>query len=100
MKPDDLLRHRGLTEDEIFWVLGGGTPAFNILSPPRFGPDRCFLVFFPDQGTYFLGHGDGPIWGYVSDTNYAVMWTAQGKYSELEKMLTGERKEHGIEFRV
>lgn len=100
MKQVDLLRHRGLTEAEIDWVMGRGPPAFNILNPPRGGPDRCFLVFFPDSGTYFLGHGDGPIWGYVSDTNYAVMWTAQGTFADLEKMIIGERKNHGIEFRV
>jgi hypothetical protein len=103
----DLLKHRGLTDEEIVYVLYGrdDCPAFNIFNPPRFGPDRCFLVFFPDLGTYFLGHGPNPIWSYVGDrgTNYAVLWTAQGDYKQLESLLGSSvvgMEMYGVEFKV
>jgi hypothetical protein len=101
----DLLEHRGLSKEEIEFILWGAPPAFNIFNPPRFGPDRCFLVFFPDLGTYFLGHGPKPIWSYVGDrgTNYAVLWTAQGDYKQLEGLLGSSvvgMEMYGVEFRV
>lgn len=96
----DLLSHRGLSNEEITYVLAGGPPKFNIFNPPRFGPDRCFLVLFPDLGSYFLGHGDGPIWKYVGDrgTNYAVLWTAPGNYKELEALMESQYKIEGMEM--
>lgn len=107
MTRDDLLKHRGLCEEEIAYINGEYVAFFNIFNPPRFGPDRCFLVLFPDLGTYFLGHGSGPIWSYVGDrgTNYAVLWTAQGTYKELEAIIEDQYSHvgmemYGIEFRV
>lgn len=105
MNKTDLLKHRGLTETETAYILDDHEPHFNIFNPPRFGPDRCFLLFFPDRGSYFLGHGDKPAWAYVGDrgTNYAVIWDARGNYKQLEAILEKDSlgmEMYGIEFRV
>lgn len=106
MKRIDLLEHRGLCLREIEYILLADSPAyFNIFNAPRFGPDRCFLVFFPATGSYFLGHGPEAVWNYVGarGTNYATLWMAQGDFKELEacierQYIVNGREMYGIEF--
>ena len=106
MKKIDLLENRGLSPEEIEYIILSDSPAyFNIFNPPRFGSHRCFLIFFPNLGAYFLGWGPKAISNYVGDrgSNYAILWTAQGNPKELETCVESQyivtgREMYGIEF--
>jgi hypothetical protein len=74
---EKLLRHRGLSQEEIDYVLYDGPPAFNIYNKPVGGGDtRAFLLFYPSDGTYYMGSGEGPIYKLVDRHDYALIWEA------------------------
>lgn len=92
MSPETVMKHRGLTDEEIAFIQGGDVH-FNIFNAPRGGgPDRCYLLFVPTRGSYYLGTGLGAIYASVVDnigSDYVVLWDTWANYNELEDFVLG-----------
>ena len=92
MKPETVMKHRGLTDEEIAFIQGGDVH-FNIFNAPRGGGnERCYLLFVPSKGSYYLGYGEAPIYESVLEeigSDYVVLWDAWADYSELEDFVWG-----------
>lgn len=105
MSPETVMKHRGLTDEEIKFIQGGDVH-FNIFNAPKGGgEDRCYLLFVPTKGSYYLGHGNEAIYESVVDSigsDYAILWVADANYNELENFIEvyfgGKLHYRGIEF--